>query len=1316
MSNSEADNSSATSGSPIPSALATPSRELTKALPTAPGKALKSVEPMPLGAEVASSDWLGSAWFWVGVVSLILVAGAAVFFWRKRKGKTTGPWSMGGKAVAEYDPQGDYSLFRSRLPAEVVRALDDYHPIIVLGNNASEKERLVLRLSGVESNQQRLRGRAIFAGMSLAIYLGARTLVLVPTEQFLGSPDAHQNPSWEKLLRCVCRIRSPRVLICLSQAPIDAGALEEITAWASRLRAHVERLSLIRNAAIETNVVFAQAPEGGTIATIGLTDAFFRLLRSLGVREGFGEIQRVSLEGFNQGLPADPEEATRAAKDYVAGGLRRLERAWPTLLIHEECAMPELLRHVRLFEEFEGFTTRLGASLAEVFSMAQGRPPHAVAVDLWLLPDHEAAWGNALGLFAPSTHVDGKWRPSAVVAHRVYVATGTLVLAVLMSIGFAASKREWEFVAKQALEYVPPVTQGKLSAVREYSLQLPQVLDQRLSGDEDWFSRVTRKLKWAAHGVYLKLTFFNRDLPRCVVVDATRDYLESNLVNAIRRNEPPEYVLPLAALFLTGDPWDCDTIETDRYAAQSRLKELIGTHAEQWGLLTGLPAQEVEEYLSLACPYKAEPTTILNQLVPYGGKQRIASHVASPDGKGFVSALQELRGGCALEPKERDALALARQFAEPFELAQKTVAYGVAFETLHKLKALGTTAATTLHDKFEPYESRFRELDELAFEHEDLELLVRDLRAVPATSKVQAGDSLATIHRLLVSQSREFPSPDVVEVRMSFFGESYVIDRRKVRTSALLESLERFGRRASEVGNGSGIPEALFFRPEDYGRIYSWLPATAIPNGIFLENSVLWRYTGEGFDAAIRKPLERLTELADRVTCRGEDGQQVKGEIFDGIRRFATTYVSAYLAAYESQWRRLYDGFRVSPTDDKHLADVLLAFTRPSSPQLAMLREVQRQTALTIDDTAPWAKNLAAVKETFEGLSGGLDDKAFGEYQGLLLELANAAAEAKGEGAAPGKSKSPKGDPVEAFLQELTGLARLVALGVREPKNDVLSRGEAWLAAAKIPSDLRRPFVQPIESAYGSGRTMLAKAFQGYWERERAKLDADWLALYPFAPKAESDASVLAVRTWLHPSEGRFFVEVAPICDWMIDNSKALGVSVPATMPETVARLRALSQTLFDSKGEPSPVRVKWEPVPFAAPTIKGMSLILGDVYERYYNDVPRTTVLSVPWATEYVASIKVELVGATSEGETTLVVPSRKSPWAFYHLLDAAQVGDKVEKTPSGTGRSQLTERTWILETTNERGNLRAWGSIHYRVCAPALGDERAREVLRCN
>ncbi|MGC4067264.1 MAG: hypothetical protein QM784_22005 [Polyangiaceae bacterium] len=379
-----------------------------------------------------------------------------------------------------------------------------------------------------------------------------------------------------------------------------------------------------------------------------------------------------------------------------------------------------------------------------------------------------------------------------------------------------------------------------------------------------------------------------------------------------------------------------------------------------------------------------------------------------------------------------------------------------------------------------------------------------------------------------------------------------------------------------------------------------------------------------------------------------------------GFRRFASANVASYLAAYRTEWQHAYDSFRVTANDEAELADALLALTRPSSPQLGLMREAQAQTALTADDAAPWAKDFAAVKGTFDGLSGAVDDKAFGEYQSLLLELANAATEGRSNGAArsaapaaaTAKPAGGKSDPVDTFIQDLTGLARVLVSGVREPKSDVRGRLQAWLDASKVPAELRPIFWQPIDSAYGSGRVSLTKAMNRFWSEQRGKLDAELLAKYPFAPTSDSDASVAAVTAWLEPTEGRFFTEMAPVIDFLSENARALGVAVPASMSDTAARLRAVSRTLFDAKGEPTPILVKWEPVPFSASSVKGSTLVLGDVYERYFNTVPRTTVLSVPWTTEYVASLKLESRGGNERrcedcGDPEFQVPLVLLPFA---------------------------------------------------------------------
>ncbi|MGC4065308.1 MAG: hypothetical protein QM784_11805 [Polyangiaceae bacterium] len=251
----------------------------------------------------------------------------------------------------------------------------------------------------------------------------------------------------------------------------------------------------------------------------------------------------------------------------------------------------------------------------------------------------------------------------------------------------------------------------------------------------------------------LSTTFFNRNLPRCVVVDATRNYLERTLVNALRHDDRPEYVLPLAALFLSGDPWDCENVESSPYTPESpkgahlRPCQSVGT------LVTGLPAKEVEEYLSLACPYRATPTTLLEPLVAYGLARSGSSESDSIDAKGFATALQELRGGCVLEPKERDALVAAQRFAE--RLSCKWRPWPMASPTRLCTSGRRWVPPPTTCQRFSPAVATARKLlDEVLWERPS-PAARRDLRGIPSTGNVQPGDTLTAVNRFPRSQDRK---------------------------------------------------------------------------------------------------------------------------------------------------------------------------------------------------------------------------------------------------------------------------------------------------------------------------------------------------------------------------------------------------------------------------------------------------------------------------------------------------------------------------------------------------------------------------------
>ncbi|MGC4065306.1 MAG: hypothetical protein QM784_11795 [Polyangiaceae bacterium] len=116
MSETEAATVLAKSGIPIPSALPQTPDAIAKALPGAPGKALASVDPAALGAEVESSGWLGSGWFWVAVASCIDPRGRGTLSLAEEEGKVPALLSKAKTVVLDHDPKADLHNFAWAYP------------------------------------------------------------------------------------------------------------------------------------------------------------------------------------------------------------------------------------------------------------------------------------------------------------------------------------------------------------------------------------------------------------------------------------------------------------------------------------------------------------------------------------------------------------------------------------------------------------------------------------------------------------------------------------------------------------------------------------------------------------------------------------------------------------------------------------------------------------------------------------------------------------------------------------------------------------------------------------------------------------------------------------------------------------------------------------------------------------------------------------------------------------------------------------------------------------------------------------------------
>jgi hypothetical protein len=1229
-------------------------------------------------AEAAPAASLVPAWGWVLLVLVVVGALGGGFWWwwskRQKTSKTPPP-----------DLLEDWKAFRRALPRNMQRVLGDLQPVIVLGSNASEKERIARQQSEMDQGDPRL----FYQGAGLGCYFGATSLVVVPTDKFLDGPSPLDDEGWRKVLKRLSLVRAPRVVVCLSQALLDAGDLDQITTCTARLRGHLDLIATIRDEDIELSVALAQAPGADQQRSSCATDALFELVYFLGQQDGVQGTLSVPLSGFSARLRTGAEERRESAQNWVAQQLSVYQRGWPRLLAHPRQDAASMLAIGRFFGEFQVWSASLGAALAELLAENPLKDPEkersALGQELCFLPCRHAgvkgARGNhhligRLGAFAgPEEAATRTWRPKQSLLHRLVVASAVLIISLAIWLAYSSDKSAWDEAATAALRYEPAEGGSELEVVQRYVGAGP------------------------SHYGLLLPEFFGREPLKCIVVDALRSHLRELIDHALKAFEPPEAVLQLVGLYVTGNPEVCSLAEDPSYLAYAGLGRVIEDHIEEWRHASGLTENEIAGYLELACP---QIDARLEQIEAQYGKGRTNEQPWEPipSVAAFGSDLQRLRGQCQLNADEKIAIRHAESVADALsDIGKRHGSALSVLETMHKLTTPGMKILTAA---FDPYAPRLQSIEDLSDEQEDMQLLARDLRPfadlhgagrrAPEMASLGAFNERLRAHVLGV-----LPAGEEAVVRLTVAANTYVIDRSKVRASLMVRALgqlqQSFFTTIVEQELETETQELIFFSPELYDRPHVWTTPRSIPAGLFLANEVPWRYTAAGFQEAVLGPLEEMRQLLAAQTCGDAAEEPERLEYVQSTSEFVMARLSTYLVQYAESWRGVYDSFGVFVRTDAELSAALTALSQPTSIHLALLREVLAETQLSAGEGSPFAELLGAARQPFETLPAAANAKAFAEYQALLAELANAGQVEAGTRAAPTDATAPPGPPnaeatLDAFVAELSGFGRVFADGLRDPSEDVRVRAEAWAKDVGLAPALARPLLLPIEEAYARGEKAVARELADWWRGQARAMEADILNRFPFSRRSTVDASFEAMLAWLEPEQGRFANEVLPIHQLATRCGARPCVELPEGLQTTVERMREIQHTLLDAKGEPRPLSFQIEPIPFDSQAFlpKRAIVKLGDRRYEYFNTAPRALAWSVPWHEAYVASLNVELVAAGSVDELASPITTRKSIWGMLRLLEVA--------TTSEDGRYR-----WDLDATLH-GARRGKVSVSYQVC----------------
>lgn len=1239
-----------------------------------------------VSSPVARAEAGGVPWLWMALAAFLLVTllGGLWSWRRKRKRQPAAPKAA---STSEFDALADWNQFRAKLAPKMRRVLDDFQPVIVLGDVASEKHRVIRQLAGVEDSVRLHGSSAVFEGKALDLFLGDCTLIVAPTEEFCRLSASFSDARWQGVLRRVGRVRSPRVVVCISSAAIDLGGTLDLTDWMGTLRQHVSLVAAVRGEDVEVHAVLAQPPNAGRASVQSTTtEVLFDLVAELTAHDGSSQAQRVELASLATG--SSEEERRAIGQQWAESLLWSYYRGWTKLLTRTGQSAENTLALVRLFERLPVLSSGLGFSLAELLADVSGaEAPKGIRRQLVLLPADGERLRGALPAFGPPEYDEegAPWYPSARLRHRLWVTSGATLLVTLLYAAYHYDKGQWYRAATASRAYNPPRDSADSRVVEDY-------FKHRLHPADRWLPN-----------------FFDRDLPRFVVVDRMRRYLRNRMTNPpVPEEATPEAQLQLMSLFVTGSPSNCDVPEDGvTYAEFQALTDVISDNVEQWSLLTGFDHREISGYLDMACPQ--DGSEVLDGVVLQCGSPSAAEPVIGapsqlcgwkdvPDAAEFVGALSNLSGRCTLGLRELEAIRRADDIQREIGLFGRE--HGAAKLVLDAVEKINHDTMRALARRFGPYRERLSAIYALAAEDEDMRLLIADVRPFLATPAATDGAGCADQRCTLSSLNNQLEAITAVPRRtgvrsLEFEGQTYVVNRQPVRDS--LEAAA-FDRLASSFRKQASAAESIFFGTDQLrGRgTYRWYKGKDV-RGLLIKARVSPKYTVAGFQEFLKPELDATARYAKALGClraEAEDlAQRTTFRAVDDLFGSIEARLDGYAVQYVKEWRSVYDSFQFhSKLSATTLTRALDALSRPSSPQLEMFRAVVAQTSLGLEAESPFSEPLEPVMTAFNELAPVVEEAVFEGYRGLLRELLDNLAVVESPVAASAQAPLDAAAAREQFVSRLPAFGRAIWLELEDPSTALMARVKAWLKEAGVGADLQRPFLAPFRAAAQMGKSQLRDEVVEWWRPIGERFQQEVLARFPFARDAHVEVEVEALMRWLHPKEGKFSLEVTPIMDVL----RACGSCRQQLDAEVYERARAIQAALFKDNGDPRALVLTIAPMPFRSQRLapKKASLIIDGARYEYFNTEPRPFEVPLSWDKPHTAVLTVELADDTKWAVDAPLAPrvwrEEGTPWSLFRVLERGV----TEPDTNGNHRSATT---FSLAAVDGGGAV----EVTYNICA---------------
>lgn len=425
------------------------------------------------------------------------------------------------------------------------------------------------------------------------------------------------------------------------------------------------------------------------------------------------------------------------------------------------------------------------------------------------------------------------------------------------------------------------------------------------------------------------------------------------------------------------------------------------------------------------------------------------------------------------------------------------------------------------------------------------------------------------------------------------------------------------------------------------------------------------RFSRLAFEKNVRGTTESLLSLLDDLPINSEDK--------DRFQKFVHQEVDSYAKQYQKEYERVYEACDIRSGSLEDILEILGKISEPNSSLHLFLDNVYHHTSAFSDPTS-CLSNLEDINHFYFLIPLMKQEKnelsPFAEYQKILKEA---------HLVLKGKKTIEGIGPLEHHLTPAAALSlSILRKNPQSYKNQIINS----LLDIDVPSRYHHLFLAPIMEAYRLGIKDLKVGIEQLWKKTLSSQLEALFAKRPFNPDGAFAATYNEVEKMTNP-HSEFFQIITELISpastytqgqWIPDSRSDLQLA--ASIYTAANRLAKISQLLWDTNGEPQPLHMQVQALPFSkkektypAPVVS--YLVTGEEQLYNFNQTPSWYSIKVEWWKESNSSVVMELANK-NDNRSYRDEKVTQTLWSFFDLLKKA---------------NQIEENVWVWSLENEFG-----------------------------